>query len=256
MFDLRGVPVGKIAVSNLVLESTRIMVQADADDTQTVAGADSIMAVDPRIKVDIRDREDTIAAKWNRALSEPADVYLIDADDAPFATPGYDSKILEAAKRFPDGIGMVYGHMANLSFSGVLAPTAKFCEKLGHIFPEFFPYWFVDHWIDDVCRHIGRMSFADVRTDQTNVGTTQEFREPGWWATWFDANYLRRRKIAEKVMLDSDFASPEWLKDILLTSFEISRIDSWARHVPNDSVRKQMGSAPGPKPAPRPGGKK
>lgn len=228
------------STANLVLPNTVLMVQVDADDHATVEAL-AAARLDARVVATVAVREETIAAKWNRALQEPADLYLIAADDDPYITPGYDAKLIEAAARFPDGIGMVYGHMANLSFSGVLAPTAKFAEKLGHIVPEHFPYWFCDHWIDDICRHIGRVSFADVRTDQSNVGKTQELREPGWWGTWFDAAYLYRREIAHRIISDPEFATPQWQKDILLSlppSVAGARIDNWSRYCVNEGLRQ------------------
>lgn len=199
---------------NLVLPNTVFMVQADEDDKDTIAALNGAK-LDKRVTVNVKPREDTIAAKWNRALQEPADLYLVAADDDPYVTPGYDAKLVEAAALFPDGIGMVYGHMANASFSGVVAPTRGLTEKLGHIFPEVFPYWFVDHWTDDLAKLIGRLSFADVQTDQSNPGKTQEMREPGWWATWFDAAYLVRRKIAREIIDGPDFKETAETKERL-----------------------------------------
>jgi hypothetical protein len=201
---------------------TVMMVQLDADDAATIAHLNAnaphawfVGPEGPRVLLNVQQREDTIAAKWNRALSLPADLYLVAADDDPYVTPGYDAKLLEAATRFPDGIGMVYGHMANASFSGVVAPTRKLAEKMGYIFPEYFPYWFVDHWTDDVARLIDRIAFADVTTDQSKAGRTQEMREPAWWATWFDAAYLMRRKTAASIIDGADFVESDWRKKIL-----------------------------------------
>ena len=202
------------STANLVLPNTVLMVQVDADDKatkQAVAVALDSGKLDQRVTLSVRPREDTVAAKWNRALSIPADLYLVDADDAPFITPGYDAKLLEAAAKFPDGVGMVYGHMANASFSSAVAPTAKLCELMGNrIFPEYFPYWFVDHWTDDVAKLIGRISFADVRTDQAAVGKTMELREPAFWATWFDAAYKMRRREAEHILTESGVEQAGW----------------------------------------------
>src|SRR5882757_4993263 len=89
------------SVANFALSNTVMMVQVDADDTDTVAALGQA-ALDARVKVSVKPREDTIAAKWNRALAEPADLYLVAADDDPYITPGYDTKLLEAASRFPD----------------------------------------------------------------------------------------------------------------------------------------------------------
>lgn len=205
------------SAANLVLPNTVFMVQVDEDDKGTIDALGKA-ALDKRIKVNVKPREDTIAAKWNRALQEPADIYLVAADDDPYITPGYDGKLCAGASLFPDGIGMVYGHMANVSFSGVVAPTRGLTDKLGHIFPEVFPYWFVDHWTDDLAKLIGRIAFADVRTDQSNVGKTQEMREPGWWATWFDAGYRIRRQIAQQIIDGDDFQESMATKERLKQS--------------------------------------
>lgn len=225
--------------AHITLPETVIMVHVDDDDQPTIDALNN--AALPRkafatMKVTVGPREDTIAAKWNRALREPADVYLVSADDAPEATPGFDAKIIEAAQRFPDGIGVVYGHLANLSFPSIMAPTAKFCEKLGHIFPELFPYWFVDHWIDDIARITGRISFADTRTDQSRVGATQEMRETAWWATFFDAAYLMRRQIAHALIKDNEFQASDWQRDLLLTVHPLVEVRS---RMINETVRAQ-----------------
>lgn len=225
----------KRSTANLVLPNTVLMVQVDEDDAATITAL-SMADLDKRVKVNVKPREDTIAAKWNRALAEPADLYLVAADDDPYITPAYDAKLASVAAMFPDGIGMVYGHMANASFSGVVAPTRGLAEKLGHIFPELFPYWFVDHWTDDLARLIGRLAFADVRTDQSRAGKTQEMREPGWWATFFDAAYLMRRKIAHDIIDSPDFDEPEWRKDMLRGHPPLIEFRSkWI----NDNVRAQ-----------------
>ncbi len=182
-----------------------LMVQIDEDDRESAsldlcALDNQLKFLSNRVVKYIRPREDTIAGKWNRALEQDADVYMIKGDDDPLATPDTDEKILAAAKLFPDGIGCVYGHLANASFPGIMCVTKKWADLLGFIMPEYFPYWFCDHWIDDIARITGRISFADVRTDQGKVGKTQELREPGWWATWFDACYLLRRKQAHAII--------------------------------------------------------
>lgn len=229
------------SVCNLTHPETLFIVQADQDDQGTVgmfynAISQGLRPAAGQLAISVMPREDTIAAKWNRALQVPADLYLVAADDDPYITPGYDTKLLDAAARFSDGIGMVYGHMANASFSGVVAPTRGLVDKLGYIFPEYFPYWWVDHWTDDIARMIGRISFADVRTDQSKAGKTQEMREPGWWATWFDAAYQMRRQAARNIILSNDFDEPGWKKEMLLSCAPI--IEARSRWI-NDNVRAQ-----------------
>ena len=151
-----------------------------------------------------------------------------------YTTKGYDQLILDAADRFPDGIGAVFGHLANLSFSCTYAATAKYAQKLGFLLPDYFPYWFCDHWTDDLAKMIGRISFANIATDQSKPGVTQEMREPGWWATFYDAAYLFRRKQALNILGDEEFVSPQWHKDLLIAGFPL--IDVRSRMI-NHNVR-------------------
>lgn len=221
------------SMANWTHPNTELIIQADADDYATL-GMLTDTKLDPRIKVSVKSREDTIAEKWNRAVSEPADVYLIAADDDPIITPGYDSKILETAQLFPDGIGMVYGHMSNASFSSIMCPTRKWVEKLGYVLPEYFPYWFCDHWIDDIGQMTQRIAHADIRSDQRKIGTTQEMREPGWWATWFDAAVMLRRQEALKLI----YALSETDQHKALLRTQHMRVEYRSKWI-NDSVRDQ-----------------
>ena len=223
------------SIVNWTNKNTAMVVQIDDDDPATLKALQAAK-FDERVTINSRPREDTIAEKWNRILSVPADVYKSAADDDPYVIPGYDDRILEAAKRFPDGIGTVYGAMANLSFTGVSAPTKKMCDLLGYIFPPYFPYWFVDHWVDDVFKMIGRISYAHVHTDQSKAGKTQELREPFWWATFFDACYLMRRKQARAILDHPSFAGEKWQKDLVFSTHPI--IEQRSRAV-NESVRQQ-----------------
>lgn len=227
----------KKSVANWSHPETIMQVQLDHDDPAPFDYL-SQAKISDRVLLNVKEREDTVAAKWNRALEIPADVYLVVGDDDPYITPGYDTKILEAAKRFPDGIGMVYGYLANLSFSGSVAPTAGLCKKMGYIQPEYFPYWFCDHWTDDICRMIGRISVADIRTDQSRAGRTQEMREPSWWATFFDACYLKRRGEARAIIDGEGFEGAPWHKELLRTHHPL--IEQRSRGI-NQSVRADRG---------------
>ena len=200
-------------------ENTVLLLGVDDDDKPTIEALNHATVLDKRVKVNIKPREDTVAGKWNRALEEPADVYLVTADDDPIITPEADAKLLKAAEIYPDGIGMVRGHMTSVSFSSVYGLTAKFVETLGYIQPELFPYWFVDHWTDDLARMIGRETFVDVATDQSKAGKTMELREPAWWATFYDAAYPLRHEEARKIIERPDFATRGWQRQSLLNSF-------------------------------------
>lgn len=222
---------------------TAFVIQVDDDDKPTIDVL-SKASLDPRVTVNVQPREDTVAAKWNSITAIPADVYTIAGDDDPFITPDTDEKILAAGAFFPDGIGMVYGHLANASFTSVVSMTAKMVEKRdGVMMPEHFPYWFCDHWTDDLARIMGRISVADIRTDQSRVGKTQELREPWWWATWFDAAYRMRRQEAYRLIDELD--EPGWRKDVQRNSAPIVEFRSrWINENVRNSARSLEGFPP------------
>lgn len=236
----------KRSIVNWRHPNTIMVVSTDEDDPETAKAIGE--ANFPKVYVSVKPREDTIAEKWNRVLPLngsdifSGDLYSVAADDDPYITPGYDVLLLNAAERFPDGLGMVYGHLANLSFTGSLSMTAKLAEKLGYIQPAYFPYWFCDHWTDDLVRIMGRISVADIRTDQSNVGKTQEMREPAWWATFFDACYLMRRREAHAIIRSPDFYGPEWHKQLLLTHHPL--IEERSRMI-NQNVRQSSAQLEG-----------
>ena len=223
-------------VPNIRKPGTRLIIAADEDDTPETL--DTVRDLEGRwscVEASILPRETSIGAKVNRVLTiAPADVYLHMVDYRPHLTPGFDSKILEAASLFPDGIGMVYSHMANLSFPEINAMTAGMVKHMGYFYPPYFPYWFVDHWVDDIARIIGRIAVADVATDGSRRPGTGDRREVGWWATFFDAGILHRRKIAHAIINSPDFQEPEWRKQLLRTHHPL--IEERSKMI-NDSAR-------------------
>ena len=163
----------------------------------------------PNIAVSRKAREDTLGEKYNRALGiAPADIYVTMVDYAPILTKGFDHRIAEAAAIYPDRLVMVHGHWANLSFPSMQAVTRQLVEAMGYIYPPYFPYWFVDHWLQDIASMIERKSFADVWVDHVTrrPQKTLEMRDCAFWATFYDAAYPLRRQIAINIIdaMDDD----------------------------------------------------
>lgn len=220
-------------VPMLVRADTKIVISIDEDDEATLAIRKELPD-DKRIIPYTKSREDALGTKWNRALDFPAEVYLPSPDHVVYITHGFDALILEAARLFPDGIGVVYPHMVNFSFPATQGITHKLVEKLGYMYPPYFPYWFVDHWIDDIAKMIDRIAFADIHVDLGTKLPTQEMREPGFWATFFDSLRLDRRRQARDIIESHDFKEPAWRKTLLLRNYPLHEFRSqWI----NDQVR-------------------
>lgn len=213
----------EIFLKNMVLDNTALMLSVDDDDKETIAALDRF-PIDLRLKYSVKPREDSRGEKYDRALTEhPADVYLPAVDSVPILTEGFDKIILDSARVFPDGIGVVNTPMANSSFPGLQAPTAKLVEKLGFIYNHEYPFWFIDHELDDIARMIGRFIFAPVRCLQHEwrPGTTTRLRDLEFWTAYYDLMNIERRAKAREIINGKDFLSPEWLKEILRNSYQV-----------------------------------
>lgn len=219
---------------NIVRGDTVLMVSIDEDDEPTREAA-TLFPSEAPIVVDVRPREDALGEKYNRVLDRWAEIYLPMVDYCPQITHGFDRKIVEAANRFPDGIGVVYGHMANFSFPNTQAVTRNLVNMMGYLYPPYFPYWFVDHWVDDIAKLIDRISFADVQIDVMRKDHgTQERRDLQFWTTFYDAGRIVRRRMAREIVESPKFLDAQWRKDITLAAHPLIEFRSqWI----NDSVR-------------------
>lgn len=205
---------------NIKDNNTCLMVSIDDDDEKSVAVAKQY---GDDILLNIKPREDSLGEKFNRALEAPADVYLYMVDYAPILTKGFDQLVLDAACQFPDGVGCVYTNMANATFPATQAVTAKLAEFMGFIYPPYFPYWFIDHWVDEVVRMIDRIVYADVKMDHWThrPGQTTGMREPEFWAAFFDACHGMRRATAEKIIFSHKFQELGWRRKLLRRNFPL-----------------------------------
>lgn len=200
-------------LANIALPSTTLMVSIDDDDQPSISAA---MPYIDRIGVSVKPREDTLGEKYNRVLTvAPADLYLAMVDYAPIITKDFDVKLIEAAQTYKDGYACVVGPFANLSFACIYAVTAKFAEGMEGIFPPYFPYWFIDHWLDDVAQMTGRMVFTNVVSDfWSKRPGTMERREPGWWGTFYDKTYHLRAAHARRI-IDAMDETPDRKKGLI-----------------------------------------
>ena len=191
-------------LKNIASPHTILMVSADEDDDESCRMA---MRFLPHVHVSIKTRDASLGEKYNRVLTEaPADVYLAMVDYAPHVTSGFDQKILDAASIYPDGYAIIYNRPANLSFPGINAVTAKMATAMGGIYPAYYPYWFVDHHLDDIGQMTGRIVFADVAIDTSERKEsaakvwTQGQRDTWFWALLFDSLSQERQTTALRII--------------------------------------------------------
>ena len=216
---------------NIVRPDTKLVVLADEDDIETIASEDEWCPGDARVKVSIRQREDTNGPKHDRVLTEyPADLYLTMHDCAPILTPGFDQAVVDAAALFGDGIGVINGPMANASFPAMQTVTAKWVEIVGYRYAHDYPYWFIDHELDDLARMTGRQIYLPIELSIAQMRPTKtiRLRDLRWWMDYFDTGVYRRRAKARKIIEALD--EPEHRKEMLRTWYMPVEARSFAIH--------------------------
>jgi hypothetical protein len=237
------VPTVRTTLKNVTNKETVLTVMIDADDTATIQTIPQLQKMGAKCHVTARPM--SLGGKYNQgARAEPGDVYLVMVDYAPHVTPGFDDKILEAAATYSDGYAVVYNWWANLSFPGINAVTHKLFEKMGGIYPELYPYWWVDHALDDIARMIDRVVFAPVeidvsaRKDTQGKPWTQGKRDTWFWALLFDVESKERKRLAAEIISSDDFEDTADRKKAMLQNF------SWIEHhtvLVNSHARQDAG---------------
>lgn len=234
---------------NIELPGTCLMVSVDEDDEKT---RDVAMKYLSHCAVSVLPREDTLGEKYNRVMKvSPADVYMNMVDYAPAVVKGFDRIVMEAASVYPDGICAVEGPLANLTFPCFQAVTHKLAEKMGGVFPPYFPYWFVDHWLMDIYRMIDRSVTVSAYTDfwSRRPEKTLELRDVDFWATFYDQTYPLRRDIALSIINSPEFDETPARKRALPMNFakfkqHSEMINDHCRQGHADMARSRGGSPP------------
>lgn len=188
-------------------DDTSISVALDwDDDTNPVPPT-----IKSKLKWSVSDREDSLGAKYNRcATNAPADVYVLGADDNVFITPGWDEKIREVMRLYPDNFGFCYFGRLDGTLPVSMAISHHLLEAQSFLFPPFWPVWFHDTWTDEIAHMCGRIIWADIEVKEIGGrGKSRGVRDIAFWAGLFDA--LRPQRIMIADALSQKF-NPEWIK--------------------------------------------
>ena len=231
-----------ITLANIELPTTRVFVYIDDDDyaTQNALRSAKFPLFKGTLTGVVRPRPDTIGEKWNWMLEENGECYCIAVDHSCHRTQGWDRIVLEAARRFDGGPGAVFGPLANMSFPALNACTREWANRVGYIYPPYFPYWFTDHWFDDVARMTELVELAPLVVDSTRKPQTLELREPAWWATWFDAARGLRERDALNVL--GSVASNAFRRRAALVAQDSIMINNNVRGASDDLIRASRNS--------------
>ncbi len=207
-------------------------------------------------------RENSLGAKYNRAASyAPPDtsLFVLGVDDCYLSTRGWDERLLQAASKFEDGVGVVYFGGKSKDFGQLpdgMAVTKGWIDQVGFFMPPYFPFWWHDTWVDELARMTGRYVWADVswekfgKTEQAGTHKTTRMREVSWWARFFDST--RQMRVNKSVEMINRLDYPEWLRTQLKQEMQATANMLWRRNALVRDYGKQFegtyggGAAPAP----------
>lgn len=133
-----------------------VVLYVDADDHESQKISQSTLSL-----IRIVGPSKTTMGNMNRACYEASHGHyvMLMNDDAIFRTPGWDDRILEAARRFPDGIALIYGNDLD---QGEAVPTFPMlsrtvCEVLGGVCPPGYRNLHIESHLMDIFKQLARL---------------------------------------------------------------------------------------------------
>ena len=100
----------------------------------------------------IGPRHRTLGALVNTLAAKATGKYLFFlGDDYVIEQPDWPQRILDAAAKLPNDIGVLYPRCKfHKNFANLPIISRKHYEALGYFMSPIFPYWFIDTWHDEV----------------------------------------------------------------------------------------------------------
>lgn len=127
----------------------------------------------PRV-IKVRGNGLILAEMWNECAYEANGDYLgLLGDDVLFRTKGWDTAVLKVFDEYDDKIAYVFGD--DLSPRGKEFGTHGFIHRnwaltVGYFVPPYFAADYVDAWLNDVARGIGRLRYAGIVMEHMHFG--------------------------------------------------------------------------------------
>jgi glycosyltransferase involved in cell wall biosynthesis len=145
-------------------------IYVDEDDTETKECVGVMSYKGISIKHTTSPTSLNLSQMWNYAYEHIAtgDIIMLCADDIRFRSKSWDTRVRQTIDKYEDKIVLVYGddliHGENLSTHPFV--HRKWIETSGFWLPPYFVSDFVDLWLNDVSRDLGRRVFLpDVITE-------------------------------------------------------------------------------------------
>lgn len=164
----------------------------------------------------IRGKRIWISLAWNLLyVKSKGDILMYAGDDVIFETPGWDERVKNAFKSFPDSLGLVYGNDGGW-YSGKLAINGFIHRRWANVLGYFaYPARLsaLDLWIHECASFINRVIYLEdvmIRHVHYRQGTAdanfdntyqEAYEKSVKWGILETYNSLARERRIDKIML-------------------------------------------------------
>jgi hypothetical protein len=197
-----------------------VVVGVDCDDSTTQSAALPAMG-GVEVRRIVGPRLLTLGHLWNKLADNATgcDILAMSVDDYVMATPGWDAVYRQAAALMPCGFGVAWPrdpiHHPYICTHPVT--TRAMMERMGFFVPPWFPFWFLDTWLEEV----GVFSACGLRMNvqlgaPDGRGDTQGMRDLAFWTHFFEALRPARQRLAEAILHETYADQPGLLASLML----------------------------------------
>lgn len=137
---------------------------------------------------------------WKEATSN-AGIYFLCPDDYLMETQDWDELIRQGLSTFPDRIAL--GQITDPLLPDkllIMAVTAEWANTVGYVMPPYFPFWFNDRWLEELCELVQRRVKLGVEMKmQDGKGGTLRMHNLPFWHAFYRETMCERVEAAERL---------------------------------------------------------
>ncbi|HYD63869.1 hypothetical protein [Azospirillum sp.] len=196
----------------LFTDRIKVWCYVDDDDEASLATLPAASREGGSVKFDIvvGPRPLTLGIAVNQLYEkakEDSDLFFFIGDEYVMETKAWDLEFDRVFSAYPDGIVLGYVPDTTIIDNGgnedqqVTLPimTRAWGERVGYFWPDDFPFWWSDTWLDEIALMVGRKAPVRVRVRSAGKGKTYRFWNAPFWARVFERGFPDRLAAASKL---------------------------------------------------------
>jgi len=210
------------SIRDLAADPRKVVVVVGVDDDDPATQAAPLPAMGAiEVRRIVGPRLLTLGQLWNKLADNATgcDILGMTVDDLVMATPDWDALYRHTVAMMPGGLGVAWPHdpMHHPYVCTQPVITRAMMQRLGFFVPPWFPFWFVDTWLEEVgvfaacgLRMNAKLGAPDGR------GQTQGMHDLAFWTHFFEALRPSRQRLAATLLQEKYADQPGLLSSLLL----------------------------------------